>query len=325
MMNRYASPLMSNRADFDNESRLVEFLASQLRQGRIALFLGAGISKPFGLPLWDQLLQRLFASRQRKPNRKDKLEKQAEAFHSEFFATDHSGYVKAIHDALYDRSVRVDFEEMRRNATLAAIASLVMSSRRGRVAHVVTFNFDNLLEIYLQYHGFVVRSIAEDNAWAGVADVAVLHPHGLIPYGAPDKSSSQIVFDRSSYATVIGDAKNAWRQQILCILRSHTCLFIGLSGDDDNLLSMLMDCKGHHASDANNSAFWGATFTTASTDQADIWEKNGVFRKRVKDYEIDLPRILFAISQDAASAETSAPLSGLSKRSSGPRLPVKKP
>lgn len=294
---------MDDRSHFLNESRLVEFLASQLRQGRLALFIGAGISVPLGLPAWEMLLQRLFKSKRMKPDPKDTLEKQAEVFRSKFYASDHLGYVAAIHNALYKQPFKVGFEEMRSNATLAGIGSLVMASRRGRVAHVITFNFDNLLEIYLQYHGFVVRSIGEEVAWAGIADVSVLHPHGVIPFSEPKRASSKIVFDRTSYAKAIGDEKNAWRQQMLCILRSHTCLFIGLSGDDNNLLSMLIDSYSRHASLANNTVFWGITFTTRATDPGNIWEPNGVFRKKIKNYENDLPRILFAVCRQAADQE----------------------
>lgn len=300
-MNALHAPIMPTRADFDKETKLLPFLGNQLQHGRVALFLGAGISMPFDLPSWPNLLLRMFKAKSDVPNKRDRVEKQAESFSAKYCPKNHLAYVTAIHDALYE-GVKADFQALQQNATLAAIGSLVMASRRGCVSHVVTFNFDNLLETYLRYYGYVVRSVSEQCEWAGAADVTVLHPHGFVPYLEPASSSSQIIFDRSSYAKVIGDNANPWRQQLLCILRSHTCLFVGLSGDDDNLLSLLMECKDSHVSRKHNSAFWGITFATAAKDDADIWEKNGVYRKKIANYDVDLPRILFAICQEAARA-----------------------
>ena len=298
-MSSIPSPLMPLRSDFANEKKLLGFLAGQLRQGRLALFLGAGISVPFGLPGWPELLKKMFAAEKSTPDKSARVEKQAEAFRAKYYPTDHLGYAKAIHDSLY-AGVNTGFDALRQNATLAAIGSLVMASRRGTVSKVATFNFDNILELYLAYHGYVVRSIGEERAWAEAGDVTVLHPHGLIPYGCPQESSSKIVFDRTSYAKVIGNDKNPWRQQLLCILRTHTCLFVGLSGDDDNLLSMLIDAKEGHASQPHSSAFWGVTFTTKPKDDGNIWESNRVFRKVISDFKTDLPRLLFAVCQEAA-------------------------
>jgi hypothetical protein len=294
--------MMSRRSDFESETKLIQFLAGQLLRGRLAIFLGAGISKPLGLPMWSTLLNRMFKAKHSAPDKSKRLEEQATLFRAKYYANDYVGYVKAIHNSLFlKKSIRVDFDSLHQNKTLSAIGSLVMASHRGSVTSVVSFNFDNLLELYLKYHGYVVRSVVEQDAWAEVADVIVLHPHGYIPFRDLQHASTKLIFDRSSYVGVIGNDKNPWRQQLLCILRTHTCLFIGLSGDCDNLLSLLQDAQTSHASLKHNSAYWGIAFTTAKSDPADIWEPNMVFRKVIANYESELPYILFSICQEAAS------------------------
>jgi hypothetical protein len=286
--------------DFTDRDQLIEYLASQLNRGRLALVLGAGISKPFGLPKWEELLQRLFTA-QGKPLPSDTPERQAEYLRLTHFSGNPRGFTDAIHQALYT-GVSADFASLRGNGTLAAIASLVMASHRGSVSEVITFNFDNLLELLLTYHGFVTASVFREFHWAQSADVTIYHPHGLIPFDPVQERSEQVVFDQASYSAIVGKADSPWRQTMLTIFRRRTCLFIGLSGRDDNLDSMMQECSPQHASRSENTAYWGITFLDHDDDvAAHIWQDRGVFFNRVVDYQRDLPDFLFAICQKAAS------------------------
>lgn len=176
-----------------------------------------------------------------------------------------------------------------------------MASSRGSVSEVITFNWDNLLELFLSYHGFVTDSVYEETHWANSVDVTVLHPHGYIPINSKEKCSADIVFDQLSYSNVIGDTSRPWRQRLLTILRTHTCLFIGLSGDDPNLDSLLCSCKPQHASRGENTLFWGVRLSTSTDEiEANIWENRGIFCKIVSNYEQELPEIIFNICQRAA-------------------------
>ena len=287
--------------DFADDRRLTEYLAHQLVHGRLALVLGAGISMPFGLPDWTQLLQNLYAKQGEAPPNKPP-EQQAEYLRLKFFQNDPQGFVQAIHETLY-ASVTADFVTLRANGTLAAIASLVMASRRGSVPEVITFNFDDLLEIFLSYHGFVVAPVFRRKHWVHPADVTVYHPHGVIPFDPNQERShgDEVVFDQSSYSSVVGKAADPWRQTVLTILRRRTCLFIGLSGADDNLDSLMTECREQHASLDENTAYWGITFSASDDDVARrLWQARGVFYNKIADYAQDLPDKLFAICQKAA-------------------------
>ena len=46
---------------------------------------------------------------------------------------------------------------------------------------MITFNYDDLLEIYLEFHGLVVEPIWRDEHWASNADIRIYHPHGFLP------------------------------------------------------------------------------------------------------------------------------------------------
>jgi hypothetical protein len=111
--------------------------------------------------------------------------------------------------------------------------------------------------------------------------------------------SDRIVFDQMSYSQVMGDDSKPWRQAILSIMRTRTCLFIGTSGEDPNMDSMIVRCRDIHPAKDKRPVYWGVWFSTDAS-AAELWRSRGVFPWIVKDYESDLPGVLFRICQDAA-------------------------
>lgn len=288
---------MAKLSDFQYPNILIPYLARHLKKGRLTLVLGAGISQAFGLPGWEELLINLYAKKGATRNTAIDLKRQARDFRLQFFPTDKDGFIQEVKSVLY-QGVRVDFDQLRKSKALAAIGALVMASHRGNASTVITFNWDNLLELYLEYHGFDTLSAYEEIHWAGNVDVTILHPHGFIPFDPTLKGSSDIVFDQTSYSDVIGKEHKPWRQEVLTILRSHTAIFVGLSGTDDNLDSFLQTAKKEHASLGNQSAFWGVTIGVLKEEsERRAWQDNGVFYYEVADYNNALPDILFRICQ----------------------------
>ena len=287
---------MTSRTDYDNESTLLDYLGGQLALGNLCLVLGAGVSNSIGLMGWEDLLVDMFDKKGGSLQSGRPLESEAERFRLKYYNGDNGGFVDAIRQSLYD-GISVNFKDLRKNDTLAAIGALVMSSIRGSASEVITFNFDNLLEMYLEYHGFVTNSVTEPRHWAGKSDVTIIHPHGFIPNDKDIGDSSEVVFDQRSFASTIGDEANLWRQKVATLLRTHTCIFIGLSGDDLNLDSILLTCKQNHAGLESRTAFWGISFTTSpETFVKERWEARGVYCKRIDTYDV-IPDFLFKICQ----------------------------
>jgi hypothetical protein len=296
---------MTNYDDWEDLPTLIQYLAVQLASSRLALTLGAGISKPLGLPDWEELIERLYRSKAAPRPSSGDLTQQAEDFRTKFFPTDFDGFKTAVKTALYD-GFAIDFKTLRQNDNLAAIASLVMSSQRGSASKVVSFNYDNLVEIYLAYHGFVARPVSDEIHWSNSPDVTIYHPHGFLPYGAREPLSEQLILDRESYDQILGKPHLPWYQLSLTIMRTHTCVFIGLSGDDNALTGLLTDIKNVHAiANSKRELFWGVLFTT-NPDLKPRWEKRNVFCKVLKNYN-ELPDILFKVCQYAAQSLKFSP------------------
>ncbi len=266
------------------------------------MVLGAGISKPFNLPTWRDLLINLYAKEKKTPPKKDP-KRQAEDYRNSFYKDNLAGFLETVKVTLY-KDVNASYEVLRRCDALAAVASLAMSSRRGSASEIITFNWDDLLETYLGYHGFVTSSVTSDSDWSTSADISILHPHGFLPLSAKRKPSSDIVFDQWSYSTIMGKEGSLWRQSLEVAMRGHTCLFIGLSGNDDNLDLLLKECESTHASRQEKTAFWAVTYTTSKEDaDLEFWRRRRVFPVVVKNFTTDLPKKLFGIAQAAASLD----------------------
>lgn len=291
---------MHNAYDWEDDNKLKGFLASQLTHGRLALVLGAGISIPFGLPDWKGLIDSLYLECDETPEDGLNLERLAEHLRNKHFADDKEGFLNLVSTKLYN-SFSPDFDILRQNKTLAAVGSLVMASFRGTVSSVITLNFDNILELYLTYHGFAVSSVGNQKFWNQSADVTIYHPHGYLPIPSTGRKSEDIVFDQESYSRVIGNPNSLWYQKVLTILRTHTCIFIGLSGNDNNLDSLLFASNDNHAIREGATLHWGVHFTTDRSEATcSSWRRRGVFSKIVDNYAEALPGFMFEICQKAA-------------------------
>ncbi|MEA1647833.1 SIR2 family protein [Nitrospirillum sp. BR 11164] len=292
--------MMNLAADWQDRSKLINYLAQQLAQGRLALFLGAGISKFCGLPDWNTLVDRLLTLTQLDKPELD-VKRTVEFIRLKHFQQDETGFREAVRAALY-QTASSDFEKIRANKTLAAIGALVMSSRRGGVAQVVNFNFDNLLGLYLKYHGFTISEIFEEVHWSSNRDVKIYHPHGFLPMSGEIPNNSRLVLDQTSFNKIISQADGPWRQILQNIIRTNTIIFIGLSGNDDNIDSLLDAVKERHATKMAHTLYMGVRFSMDDDEpMRSIMEARDISTFRVTSFDEDLPNFLFEICQSAAS------------------------
>lgn len=293
--------MLLTRDTFENKAALQDAVAQMLKHGRVGLFLGAGISLQLGLPDWSGLVEGLYRrARLKRPRAANDLLRQAEFIKGTVYTDSDEKFAAAVRAELY-RKAKTDFTSLRNNLTMVAIATMVMSSRRGSVSEVFTLNYDNLLETYLRVHGFVVHPVWHEPTWGKVADVTVYHPHGYLPLDDAENGSERIVMTQTDYDFIVGKDGNHWRQRMLCGMRNKFTLFLGLSGDDQNLSSVFTELEACHAAKASGWPFWGLVFTTNPDPPIRRqWEKRGVYTVRVSDYGSALPNYLLEICQKAA-------------------------
>lgn len=125
------------------------------------------------------------------------------------------------------------------NMLLIAIGSLVMSSKRGSIEEIVTYNFDDLLEWYFDFHGFNTQVVSEIPFLTKDSDVTVFHPHGFLPKLDKYKKSTHFIFDKFSYDLTVGNDKYPWFSLCNQLLMNKIALMVGISGNDPAIRTLL--------------------------------------------------------------------------------------
>lgn len=301
MTNLLVSKMLS-KPEWDNRETLIEFLAAQLNRGSLTLVLGAGVSAAFGFADWEGLVNAAFRVAGKKRPADLGAQHAAERLFSELGGRE-DAFAATVREALYADTWmggKITLAQLRQNDLLAAIGALAMASKRGGVNRIVTFNFDDLLEVYLRFHGFDVRSEEHMPAWHTSHDVTVFHPHGLLTSQGAFEYTSPIVFTQAHYDKIVGREQNPWRSAIVNICQGSTCIFIGLSGMDNNVSSILNSVNETHAAKQASHAYWGVRLCKADDQMNDFWEGRGVFPQSFIDYN-EYPDFLFEICQQAAA------------------------
>jgi hypothetical protein len=296
-------PNMNLHDTWKNEPSLIEYLGGQLLDGRIGLFLGAGVSRDYGLPDWKMLLTDLCVKHGEPPPAKgDNLVTLGGHLRAKYYKNKISPFLIDVKTSLYG-STRVDFARLRRIDTLAAIGALAMSSKRGSVGKIFTLNYDDLLENYLEFHGFTTTSVVRGNHWASDEDMVIYHPHGLIPL-ADRVASDDIILGTADYFKIMLEPE--WRPIIDTALRAHTFLYLGLSGEDMHLQSLVAGLKGRHAITGQRILYHGIRFDVIGGDErlASVFEDLGVFTHILTDWD-KLPEFLFRVCQAARGLRQS--------------------
>lgn len=240
--------------NWKDRDAVVDYLAEQAACGRLILFVGSGVSVPFGLPTWDELLAKLAGDKWSKVNNTSiDSRKRADYILDHVFYGDRRGLIDRIRDIFYER-FSDGFEALRKSDLLLSIMALASVMSRNGPARIITTNYDTLIEEHLRLFGLRVHSTDTHQMWNPVADVVCYHPHGIISQRSED-SSNNIVLTSDEFDKISKD--DSWHGLLSGLLQSHTVLFVGVSGDDSHLDSLGRSAAKKHAIQDERAAFAG--------------------------------------------------------------------
>lgn len=243
----------------------LNILRQAYKKKNITLYLGAGTSVANGLPGWEKLvLAMYFAAISREKlkgwrpfpnylfaiaewhlnNKHEPLEITARRLHKYYSENE---FVRYLHQTLYAGFLERDGEtpkplfisELRNaNKTLDSVAKLCERSTESRgVKAVITYNYDNLLEIVLDKFPNipVYKTVARLPK-----KLPIYHVHGYVPFlGGGGSKTKEIVFTEDQYHLSARDAY-AWPNLVqVQALSGSVGLMIGLSLTDRNLRRLL--------------------------------------------------------------------------------------
>lgn len=192
--------------------RVADDLGRMAREGRLVLFLGAGVSVPAGLPGWKDLLRQLAQRAERADFPTDDLLDSAQAIRS---ALGEEEYGKALHDVLHRPQHALGH---------GLLASL-------KVRESITTNFDDLYE---QAATVPFERDFEVLPWDRLqAGSWLLKMHGGI-------NRPHVILTREDYASF----DERWRPVasiLQALLVTRYVLFVGFSLDDENFTRLGTD------------------------------------------------------------------------------------
>lgn len=235
-----------------------KYLSSHLLSGSLALLLGAGMSKPIGLPSWNELINRCLERLGSGPYTGDDLELGGTRVEM-LCAEKRLDLRRLLRTTLYD-GASIDPTSLMGNRRLGSLGALLMGSRRGTVTSVVTLNFDSVLEEYLSLHGYVSRIVTDLPALTGNENVTVYHMHGYIPStnieGPPP--SCEIVFSKDSMNKRVGEQNGPWPTLLRTFARSKVLLLLGVGASTSigNAVGPLLKVESEGISPTLPTAFW---------------------------------------------------------------------
>jgi SIR2-like domain len=240
-----------------NPDEAARYLGEHLFRGSLALVLGAGVSKPLGLPTWEELLAACFKEIGVPPSKIPDLELRATDL-AEACVRKSRDLKKVVLDCLYPPKGLSPVALMA-SKRMGALGAMLMGSRRGTVKDVLTFNFDSALEEYLTLHGYVVRIVTELPTLIGSEDVTIFHPHGYLPSkSARGTASDSLIFTKQSILQRTGDHENRWWGVLRELVRSKVLVLIGISEDTavGNAMGPILQHEADQIAPKRPSAFW---------------------------------------------------------------------
>jgi hypothetical protein len=258
-------------------SRAIVHMRRQILTKRFGLVFGAGQSKDLGIPTWDTLVDRIskdpeiqgedvlkvFRPREGLPYKTQMLfehfkaqsYKQAPQDQHHTRSLDYAialAWRKIVHKHLYADVTKPVKDLLNAHPYLNQYIPLIQKSHM-----TVTYNFDDIIEQCLllsRTSGTETQSLGFEtvtNPWTQFRrqTAIIYHPNGVIPKNMLEAPSDRFVFSEASYAEQLMGIFAGDQTGLLNHLSKNTCLFIGLSLEDETLRNVLMQnarsCPGN--------------------------------------------------------------------------------
>ena len=237
---------MASSALTEELQRSAAELARQIRDGKLALFFGAGVSVGAGLPTWKGLLEQLAERLSIAEGSLDDLSSQDQA------------QVIEMRSQKLGESV----SELIGKHTTPALSHALLASFDCREA--VTTNYDRLYETAVRATGSGVASVLP---WESIGPEGrwVLKMHGDV------ENTNSIVLTRSDFVRYDTLARPAGALLQAMLLTKHV-LIVGASMTDDNVVRLAYEVNEYRRQSGRDEAYGTLIDVGTTSPMRELWE-----------------------------------------------------
>ncbi len=233
----------------------------------LVLFVGSGVSGEF-IPTWQLLLRNLIdravelglGSKDMEERNRIKRILAGQSGKPQWSSYEKAGiikrllgshYIRELHDCLYrgvgtkhgtnKKTLNVALDE----TLLGSVGSLCLHKT---IIAIITYNFDDLLETVVRGKGGNVHSVygREQHHW-GTTGLPVYHVHGFLPREGPliSEEEALVIFSEGEYFQAMLEPFSWQTTTQLHFLRNYTCLLLGTSVTDLDMLRILSHARSY--------------------------------------------------------------------------------
>lgn len=223
-------------------------LLHTVQEKNLSLALGAGVSMDFGALKWTDLIESFYTEIQ-SDNKIDNAKAVQEKIggtsiiNGQFTEDNLKDFMNSLYNGIYSYyNPNNDYHD----STIAHLIPLVKKLHSARRFNIITYNYDNYLEKFLDYE-FIPYNILYSEDGCVDEKLNIYHPHGFLPYDTKKNSypslQKYIVFSENEYHNLYNNPYS-WASILQYFLyRESLYLFVGCSLSDPNLRRILSATK----------------------------------------------------------------------------------
>lgn len=249
-----------------NETNINSLRTEIQGENYFTFVLGAGVSRDYGVPIWNSLIETFM----KKVAEKTKLNDEEYIFSKigdtslikAQFIIDNFSSKKTIEQKEYDFCIelreqvyqRKEFEHFN-NTSMNSVVNLIkrINKNNNELVKVITYNYDDILEKTFEHKEYNMYQTIYTDTRRLPSKLPIYHVHGYLPRSGPIdiEMSDSIVFSEYKYHKLFN---NPYLWQLSCQLsrfREDLCIFIGFSIIDPSVRRLLesiveKNTKSHH-------------------------------------------------------------------------------
>lgn len=322
--------------------KAIVHLRQQFQSGRLGLVFGAGISKDLDFPCWEDLIEgialheeiqggEIYRKAKKWSNttsitqlifqhfKQRKLSELEKKYPSIAYREKRvlSEWREAVHDVLYKNAKLDRKKKIASHSYLKKLIPLI-----NQTEFSVNYNFDDTLEFMLaqeDWNSPRKKGKAYQAVWNPYMqfrdDTAVIyHPNGYLPGDKNLHQSENLVFSEETFSDQLIESMSGKLSTLLHLFTKKTCIFVGLSLEDNTLKHLLRQASSISAGNYHYFIRYTSDKKSLTDD-----EKKAIFNANFEVYNLitlflnseEFANLAELVSLDKQDFKTKADIEGV--------------